>query len=386
MDSKNCNQLYSQWAAVATVAGALERKVWLQNAIGKLYPNFFIILVGDPGTGKTTQTDVVQKLWGTLTGPGPSFHKLALSSVNHASIVDELVDAKRVANGITFNSLLMAVNELSVLMPSYDPNLHATLIDLYDCKVVSQRRRTSDIRIEVEHPQANLIAATQPSTLNQLIPAAVWDQGFITRVLLIYNNQRDQLNLWLDPSQASGFNQLWHHLATDLAHISKLFGEARFLPEVQEAVSAWEANGGKPKPTHPRLEHYCARRVAHLLKLSMVVSAARNDSLVVELDDWETALSLLTTAEASLPSIFRSMQRTGDERLIKELWYAVRASWEKHNKRGAVGEEVIVRFLSERTSPQNVIRTLEIAVRANYFQRVHTAKGYAYTPLNEPGD
>ena len=80
------------------------------------------------------------------------------------------------------------------------------------------------------------------------------------------------------------------------------------------------------------------------------------------------------------------MQRTGDERLIKELWYAVRASWEKHNKRGAVGEEVIVRFLSERTSPQNVIRTLEIAVRANYFQRVHTAKGYAYTPLNEPGD
>ena len=65
---------YSYWSAVATVAAALTRNVWLDELRYKIYPNFLIVLAGRPGVVKKSTTidectNILRDVDHTLFGP-----------------------------------------------------------------------------------------------------------------------------------------------------------------------------------------------------------------------------------------------------------------------------------------------------------------------------
>src|SRR5262245_36744470 len=109
-----------------------------------------------------------------------------------ASLIDALNESARriVRLGdppyIEFNSLTVISRELGVLIPSWEAALMNNLTDIYDGYVVDQKRRGKDLRIKIDYPQINLLGACTPSYLNEVMPAGAWDQGFISRTLLIY--------------------------------------------------------------------------------------------------------------------------------------------------------------------------------------------------------
>ena len=45
-------EIFRLWSAITAVSGALERRVWIETAQSKLYPNLFTLLVAPPGIGK----------------------------------------------------------------------------------------------------------------------------------------------------------------------------------------------------------------------------------------------------------------------------------------------------------------------------------------------
>lgn len=164
--------LFRKWGAIATIAGALERKVWVRSLGSRLFPNMYTVLVAPPGVGKTEITWRIRKLWESLED-----HHIASTSVTKASLIDELAEANRrwveinSADPVThFNSLLLCINELGVLLPAYENEFMNTLTDLWDCKHYSERRRTSKIEIDIDNPQLNLVAACTPSYLMHVLP------------------------------------------------------------------------------------------------------------------------------------------------------------------------------------------------------------------------
>ncbi len=164
--------IFRRWAAISAIAGALERKVWVQTLGSKLYPNIYAILVAPPGVGKTEVTWRVRDIWESLED-----HCIASTSVTKASLIDELNDAERriVTNHRDnpvdhFNSLLMSINELGVLIPAYENEFMNVLTDLWDCKHYSERRRTNKLEIVIKRPQLNLLAACTPSYLMNVLP------------------------------------------------------------------------------------------------------------------------------------------------------------------------------------------------------------------------
>src|SRR5574338_1341831 len=51
------------WTGVSVVAGALRRRVWIDQAYFSWYPNFYVILVAPPGiVSKSTTADVGMSL------------------------------------------------------------------------------------------------------------------------------------------------------------------------------------------------------------------------------------------------------------------------------------------------------------------------------------
>lgn len=370
--------LFRKWAGIFTVAAALERKAYCVTNRGVLHPNLYIVLVGPPGAGKTMVTDKANELIHKLED-----HHIAPTSLTKASMMDSLREAERkiirpTENPpiITFNSLAIIANELGVLIPAYENDFMNVLTDLYDGKIYAERRRTKELNFRIEAPQLNIIAATTPSYLNNLMPEGAWDQGFLSRTFLVYSS-RGEIT---DPFSDKPVNGALHsHLVHDIKEIGKLMGKFRFEEAAIDAFRAWLKTKEEPVPEHPKLISYNSRRQSHLLKLCMVSSAASSDSLIVTLDNYAEAFDWLLEMEAAIPDIFKAMATVGSSRVMDEVWFFAYQRWMKDKK--PVPEPLLLEFISQRTPTHEVARLLEVMVRSKIFTSIHIAGlGVCYEP------
>lgn len=381
-DGRGSPYLYRKWAAIFTVSAACERKVWLRTAKGQLFPNQYITLVGGAGIGKSLCTNTVHTLLKTISTPeSPLF--VAPSSVTKASLIDSLAAAERkvirpmeTPSVNSFNSLTIIPNELGVFLPAWDGEFMSVLTDLWDCNHYSETRRTSKISIDLPHTQLSMFSATTPAYLMGFLPEGAWEQGFMSRMLLVYSGESTHTDLFLELDNDDGlFDQLTH----DLRNIYKKWGQMEVADDAKEAINAWAKSGGEPRPDHPKLTHYCARRAAHLLKLCMVASLASSDELFVTLDHFAEALDWLTELEKYMPDIFKSMKTGGDGRAIEECWHFAYGLWIKDRK--PIPEHRIVTFLQERVPAHNVLRILDVMERSGLLKKQFADKGgTAYEP------
>lgn len=366
--------LLLKWSAISCVAGALERKVWCGPYPGmRLFANLYVVLTGPPGCGKTASLAPTEALWMKLEN-----HHVAPTSVTKASLIDCLDKAKRsITLGLIqpdhFNALSVASGELGVLVPSYDSEFMNALTALYDGHPYTETRRTKDINITIKSPLLNILAATTPSFLNDLMPEGAWDQGFISRCILVYSADRIIKPLFGGKTSTDRTD-----LLTDLKAIGELYGYMRFDPSAAAAIGRWHLDGGKPYPNHPKLAHYISRRTAHVLKLCMVASVARDDELVVKVEDVETALEWLCEVEELMPHIFSTVTAGVDGPVIKETLFAIRAAYQVGSI--PVSEATIYEFLALRSPSSNVKTIIEVMLKSGMIRQHHTTNGFAYSP------
>lgn len=362
--------LFRKWAAIGAIAGVLERKVWVRTFNANLYPNLYIALVSPPGVGKTVVTSLLQELWSELSQPIGD-HYMAPSSVSRASLIDSLREAERklimpdkTPSIVTFNSLMIAVNELGTLIPSYDNDFMNTLTDIYDCKRYGERKRSKELNFTMSAPQINIIAGTTPSYLNDVMPVGAWDQGFISRVIMVYNGEV----LLKDPFTETEIDtRSLGELLHDLKAIGELYGKMKFEQDAANALGAWHVNKGPPTPDHPRLAHYNMRRTASLLKLCMIASASRGDDLRVTLDDYQIALDWLLEVETFMPDIFKSMVAGGDSRAIEDTWHYAYQVYIREKK--GLSEARLINFLQQRVPAHSVVRVLDVMLKAKLLEK-----------------
>lgn len=376
-EGKGSPPLYRKWAAIYTVAAALERKVWVRTAKGVLYPNMYVVLVGNAGVGKSLGVGLTYDLLEGL----PNL-KLAPTSVTKASLIDRLMEAERTVirpmdnpSIITFNSLQVIVNELGVFLPEYNSEFMSALTDLWDCKNYHETRRTHKIDIKIPATQLNIFSATTPSYLNNFLPEGAWEQGFMSRVLLVYSGNGEYTDMFQENTYDEG---LWKELKHDLNQIHSLYGQFQVTEEVKVALNEWGRSGGQPAPTHPKLSHYLSRRAAHLLKLMQVSAAASDDDRIISLDHFAEALDWLIELEASIPDIFKAMKVGGDGRTIEECWHFVYERFIREKE--PVLEHRIFHFLQERTPAHNVQRLIDVMEKARLIEKKLTAGGIGYEP------
>ena len=374
--------IFRKWAAISTVASAMERRMWVRTMGSNLYPGLFIILVGPPGIGKGQAIHPGEMLLREV----PDIH-VGPSDMTTASLIDALNESVRriILLGdppfVEYNSLTVISRELGVLIPSWETSLMNNLTDIYDGFTVDQKRRGKDLRIQIKAPQINLLGACTPSYLNEVLPPGAWDQGFISRTILVYSGDRVQRDPFAEDEREGLTGRLHNDLLHDLKTIALDYGQMSFTSPAAQAIKAWIKSGCAPEPKHQKLQFYNARRAAHLLKLCMVASIATTGDKIIGLEHYREALNWLVEAETYMPDIFKSMVSGGDSAAQNETWNYVWTLFSKEKR--PIAEHRIVHFLRERVPSHSVMRVLEIMVKSRMLEVSLSDKGFqGYKPTN----
>lgn len=181
----------------------------------------------------------------------------------------------------------------------------------------------------------------------------------MSRVINIYSGETEYTDIFAELDHDSTG---WKALVNDLADIYNIWGEFSVTDEVKEAINSWARGGFRPRPDHPKLTHYTTRRLAHLLKLCIIASAAASSDRIITLEHYAEALDWLVEAESYMPDIFKALKVGGDARAIEECWYF---AFQYHmKKKELVPEHLLVTFLGERVPAHSVDRILDVMVRA----------------------
>lgn len=355
--------LFRKWVAIFFLAAAMERKIWVRTMGSNLYPGLFVFLVGPPGIGKGQAIhmgeSILREVPDLKVGPSDMTSASMIDALNESS--RKIVQLQAAEPYVEFNSLIVVSRELGVLLPSWDSSLMNNLTDIYDGFTLDQKRRGKDLRIKIPSPQINLLGACTPSYLNEIMPAGAWDQGFISRTILIYSGERFRKDPFGESPSFTG--RLRNDLLHDLKTIASIYGPMSFTSPAIQAIKAWVGASCPPEPTHLKLQFYNARRTAHLLKLCMISSMSRSNDRVIGIEHYSEALNWLIEAEALMPDIFKSMTSGGDSSAMEEAWsYA----WNLYSKeKKPIAEHRIVHFLRERVPAHSVMRCLEIMVKSH---------------------
>lgn len=374
--------IYRKWTGIFIVSAALERKCWITTTKGQLFPNQYIILTGPAGVGKSLCTRLAHDLLDSLRTPDTPFY-LAPTSLTKASLIDKLDDANRRIvrpmedpSVVQFNSLQVVANEFGVFLPSWEAEFMNVLTDLWDCGPYAESRRTGNTNVNIPNTQLNMLSATTPAQLMNLLPEGAWEQGFMSRVLLVYSGESMFTDLFAELDKD---DKLMTAMRSDLKDIYKMYGEMKVDLETQQALNDWGRAGGPPIPDHPKLVTYRQRRIAHLLKLCVVSAAACNSDRMITIENFAEALDWLVELEGHMPDIFKSLKVGGDARAVEECYHYVYQKYHKLAKK-PVPEHMVVAFLQERVPAHSVDRILDVMIRAQFLEKKFHGGGTGYEP------
>ena len=319
------------------------------------------MLIAHPGVGKTRTINEGRHYVQALH----EFH-LAPISMTFASLVDYLVKSKRsiIRPGeepLEYNSMMICTDELGAFISKYENEMIDGLSAFYDPTPYQQTRRTSDIHIKIKSPQLSILSGSTPQNLTDLMPEKAWGQGFTSRLIMVFSDERKIVD---------DFDINPHALSDDLTHdlniINGIIGQFEVTAEYRDAVNKWRALGEIPVPNHPKLIHYVTRRRAHLYKLSMVSAIDRSNALILTVADFNRAMGWLLEAEATMLEIFKAGATNADGQAMEEIKHLILIN----DKGKGVSEGRIIRFAQDRLPLHSVLRVIDIMERSGQIELV----------------
>lgn len=303
---------YHIWCGLSTIAGALQRRVYLKWGIGQvIYPNLYVILVGPSGR---TRKGVALGIAKDLLRQVPGVTVCPESSSGKQSTILVMKDAKLDFTDPTDSlikthcSVTAFSEELSVFLGQGDISYLSALTDWYDSKDDWEYRTIGRGTDSIKGVCLNLVGGTAPDWIQSMLPQEAVGGGFTSRVIFIVEERKKQVvpEPYITPRE----EKLQGMLLKDLERIGKMSGQMTMSKECRDAYVDWyvtesgKADRGKPAVDDPRFAGYNERRATHLRKILMCCSAARSDDLLITRDDFDRAESLLRNAEVNMGKTF----------------------------------------------------------------------------------
>jgi hypothetical protein len=371
----------------------LERRCWTSLVGPPLRTSLYIILVSRPGGGKSFAISNAKSL---LTAAGR--YNVAPSTVTKSSLVDQIADGIKVdtESGEITHCLFVGATEFGNFLTAHDLAFLNVLNELYDCEPVFEERTRYKGKLKIDGPQLTLVGGSQPKYLAEVLPDSAWGMGFTARLIFVYEGENPKINLKLKKRSKEGLDipdDYFIHgparakLVDDVKEMSLMSGEFLWEPPAAEFLEEWYGRDLEPIPQHPRLESYSSRRLIHVGKLAMIMSASESNEMIIKLPHVEAAKTTLLDAEVSMPEIFKGMTKKTQQNEIDETF-----DWmwmQFHTKHKPIVENTLNHFLHRMVPVDQIKRIIDQMVLSGMIKEVESGmygsagKLKAYEPIEK---
>lgn len=317
-------RIYQRWALISLVAALVEKNMYLKEGIDTIFPNIYVALVGDSGTGKTRTILRVLEILRTM-----GYEKVTTATTTREKFVEDLEngfkppkkqkkDIKEIfeedifgdsSDGLAHAGYIVAEEWKDFFKSSGSGNDEwiSLLEKAYDCPATLDNRVKTGKGSRVKDPVVNMLAAVTPDGLNDFTrPKPFTDVPFSGRVFTIYSPaipKKYSKNMFLDDMELQGNvvddNSLKFEIINQLNKIIDLKGQVKWAEGVKDLfdyVTSQTVN------RHVDTQHtpYYNRRELHLKKLC-IIFAAMSGKLEITKEVLCHAEEVLLFAESFLP-------------------------------------------------------------------------------------
>lgn len=303
--------IFHRWSLLTCLGAQLGRQYYLPFGDFNVFPNMYVMLIGDPGTRKSTAIKLSKKLLGSsgydkFAATRTSKEKFLLDLEGIEDDTGKIVDTNKAMSNLFGDDFVagdprevfVVADEFNEFVGSGNLEFLSLLGSLWDWDDPSQpfkQRLKTSRSVNIFQPTISILAGNTHAGFSEAFPPQSIGQGFLSRLLLIYGEHSGiKIARPVSPDE-----KLKADLAQCLVDIkTKVTGEAiisnRANGMLETIYRTYEGIDDV------RFRHYTTRRHTHLIKLCLLVSAA-NLRTEITAEDVLFANTLLTFTEHRMP-------------------------------------------------------------------------------------
>lgn len=368
---------FVMWSAISLIGASLKNNVFFEIGTFTLYPNQFIVLVAPPGIGKGTVMNLIEGIIGENT-LNPVVNTLS-DRITAEKIIERIADGWQGAPSFNNGQLIFSAkdhncmlfsSELRILLGASEWMLE--FLEEAWSKTTFDYQTKNKGSVSITSMCCSLLAASVPDFLRNVNREAhmVITGGFSSRCLFIYADRASKDLPWPQPLKKNPVSKdLYDKLVKDLKEIASLRGEFSVAPDARLMFEDFlkKNRAAADKDDSEAVANFRARIKAHVLKLAMVFSASRGNTLVIDRYDMANSIGEIQKITTSLEKLFRGAGDSMDAANTAR----VQALLEKH---GMLSKKEMLKSLHRHMTSETLDRILFILTTVGFCSTLEQSK------------
>ncbi len=313
-DGTEPHKIYYRWSAIGSIGALIGRNRCIPFGHMRLFPNFYIMLLGDPSARKSTAIKITKRIiaqsnYDTFSSDRTSREKFLLDLAGDPE-EDILVKGKKGEDITSLNlwgdSGTFLPREVFIVADEFNDFTQVGNIDFYtslanmwdydDAETPYRDRVKNSKSVSIYQPTISLLGGNTQENFAKAFPPEILGHGFLARLLIIHGEPSGRKIAWPEPPDAKKTEEI-------VKSFTEVFRQGRkektlIHPKAKKLLA--EIYENQYNILDPRFKHYNNRRYTHLLKLCIIITAAAfEEELTDELVIY--ANTILSAAEFSMP-------------------------------------------------------------------------------------
>lgn len=334
--------IFNRWALITAIGAFLGRQYYFEHGHFHVNPNMYTMLMGTPGSRKSTAIKLVRKLiveagYTNIAADKSTKEKFLLDLAGEDDEPSQDVDIlDKNLFGAAPNldrEIFITADEFNDFFGNGNIEFISLLGTLWDYSGVYKNRIKTGKSVSIHNPTVSILGGNTPTGFSLAFPPEIIGQGFFSRILLIYGESSGrQITFPKRPSPE------------DTAFIvgffreikARVMGCAQLTPNAEKLCD--RIYRAPSQIDDVRFESYRQRRLTHLLKLALITSATRLSTTIGE-EDILYANTVLSYAELFMPKALGQFGKAKNSDVAHKV-YSIIHSQDKLWKLGDIWEHV----------------------------------------------
>lgn len=290
---------FTRYCALHVLQLAIGRKIVVDHGHFTIDPIFYLCLIGDPSSGKSTAMRAAKHLFTSTfpdypIGPDICSRENIIKTLNRSDMRREYRD--EFGNAREYRPMAFFLSEFKNFISFAPQQMTDFLTNIYEEEVFKSGTIQRGLE-DVVGPLVTVLGCMTPPQITELLRMKVMGDGFMRRLIPVWETEAAPRIPFPEftPHNAAAFKWCQEHIRK----ISTLCGKIRWADGAKEFFTEWDLKNGKSKD--PVFAGYYASKDILAQRFAILIALSKeNPQLEFTVDILQEAIDFMESNEDSL--------------------------------------------------------------------------------------